>query len=118
MKNSANFAFGLALVAGSVLALVSTAPVSAQNEQNPNNVCLNPADIKFTQTKDAKTIVFQMRDGTVWQNTLAASCPSLIAHGSAWTQTVRGDRICSNQQEITLIETGNVCRLGAFTRVK
>jgi hypothetical protein len=119
MKNSVNFVFGLALVAGSGLAFVATAPVQAENNNpNPNTVCLVPDEIKFTQTKDAKTILFTMRDGTVWQNTLAASCPSLTAHGSAWSHDVRANRICANQQQITLLETGQVCRLGTFTRVK
>jgi hypothetical protein len=118
MKKSAAFMAVPALTAGCVLALVTMAPVKAQNDSNPNTVCLSTDEIKFTQTKDAKTILFQMRDGSVWQNTLAQACPSLIAHGSAWTQTVHGDRICANKQQITVIQTGNVCRLGIFTKVK
>jgi len=118
MKISAKILLASAVLAGSLAAVAAAPPVQAQNDQNPNNVCLNPQDIKFTQTKDSKTIVFQMRDGSAWVNTLIAPCPNLVSSGSAWTQTVHSDFICANKQQITLIQTGNVCRLGAFTRVK
>jgi hypothetical protein len=118
MKISAKILLALAAVGGSLAAIAVAPPVQAQNGQDPNNVCLNPQDIKFTQTKDSRTIVFQMRDGSAWVNTLAAACPNLVSTGSAWTQTVHSDSICANKQQITLIQTGNVCRLGAFTRVK
>jgi hypothetical protein len=121
MKISAKLVLGAAALAGSIAGFIATQPapaVAAQNNEDPNSVCLNTVDIKFTQTKDSRTILFNMRDGSVWQNTLAAPCPNLVSTGSAWTQVAHTDFICANKQEITLIQTGNVCRLGTFTRVK
>jgi hypothetical protein len=34
-----------------------------------------------------------------------------------FTQVVHTQRICANQQNITVNQTGNVCRLGPFVRV-
>jgi hypothetical protein len=120
MKTCPKILLVAAGLAGCLSAMAVAPAVQAQNAQaqDPNNICLNPQDIKFTQAKDSRTIVFQMRDGSAWVNTLVAPCPNLVSTGSAWTQTVHSDVICANKQQITLIQTGNVCRLGTFTRVK
>ena len=116
MKTSAKIIFGAAALAGSITAFLSVPAVQAQPQPDPNNVCLDPQDIRGTQAIDARTILFRMRDGTVWRNTLIAPCPWLVTHANGWTQVVKNDRICANQQQITINDTGNVCRLGGFTR--
>ena len=117
MKFSAKMFLSGAALASCVVALSAVVPVQAQNTapQASGIVCLDPQDIKGTQAKDSRTILFHMRDGTTWRNTLVAPCPSLMSQNS-WTQRVHNDRICANQQQITIAQTGEVCRLGAFTR--
>ena len=116
MKTSAKILFGAAALAGSLVAFLNTPAVQAQPQPDPNNVCLDPKDVESTQAINPRTILFRMRDGSVWRNTLVAPCPWLVTHVGGFSQVVHGNRICANQQEITVVDTGNVCRLGGFTR--
>ncbi len=95
----------------------AAAPVQAQ-DSNSRPVCLNTTQLMNTQVPDARTILFRMRDGSVWRNDLARPCPDLVGHGGGFTQVVHVDTICANVQEIEVNATGMVCRLGEFTRVK
>ena len=116
MKTSAKIFFGATVLAGSIAAFLSVPAVQAQPQPDPNNVCLDPQDIRSTQAINARTLLFRMRDGTVWRNTLITPCPWLVTHANGFSQVVKNDRICSNTQTITINDTGNTCRLGAFTR--
>jgi len=79
-----------------------------------HNVCLTSWRIDHTTTVDkGKAIVFHMKDGTAWRNTLVVPCPGLNFHGFVYV--THGDDICSNMQSISVIETNEVCMLGAFT---
>ena len=103
-------------ILGSILALNSAAPVQAQNTPG-DKVCLNATEIMNTQAVDRRTILYRMRDGKVWRNRLVADCPTLVGFGNgAFTQVAHTDFICANSQLIKT-QSGNVCRLGAFTRV-
>lgn len=117
MTRGAKILFGLAALAGSVVVLTTTPAVQAQPQPDPNSVCLDPEYIVSTQAVDARTILFKMRDGAVWRNTLAAPCPQIVNQVGGFTQTVHNQKICANQQNITVNQTGNVCRLGPFVRV-
>jgi hypothetical protein len=82
--------------------------------QNPGqHVCLQSTSIENTTTVDASTILFHMRNGTVWKNTLKSPCPGLKFHGFSYL--TRADEVCSNAQAISVIETGEACELGTFT---
>jgi hypothetical protein len=119
MKRLAAVTYGAALAAGIALALASaSAPVLAQSPGEPGSVCLEPNQIRSTQVKDDKTIIFQMRNGDVWENTLVARCPGLKAFGQGIAQMVTNNRICSFQQRFVSAITGQFCRMGSFTRVK
>ena len=117
MTRGAKILFGLAALAGSLAVVATTPAVQAQPQPDPNTVCLDPEYIVSTQTLDARTIIFHMRDGAVWRNTLVAPCPQLVNTTGGFTQVVHTQRICANQQNITVNQTGNVCRLGPFVRV-
>jgi hypothetical protein len=104
----------IAVVAAVLLA--SSAPAKAQTAApHTAQVCLKVYDIKQTETPDDKTIVFHMRDGTVWRNTLKTPCPMLKI--SPFTEVVHNDEVCANQQFIHVNLTGNACVLGEFTPV-
>jgi hypothetical protein len=97
-----------------MLLLGSSSPVTlAANEASPPKVCLNVRNIQRTETPDDRTILFHMRDGTIWQNRLRQNCPSL--RYSPFTQQLHTDQICSNQQFIHVALTGDTCALGDFT---
>jgi hypothetical protein len=81
-------------------------------------VCLETFSIDHTSVVDSKNILFHMKDGKVWHNALRNSCPALNFHG--FIMNVRGgnDTVCSNQQSIKVIDSGEVCMLGEFTPVE
>jgi hypothetical protein len=88
--------------------LAVAAPASA-------HVCLDSRDIQSHYSPDPKTILFHMRNGTVWRNTLVAPCPGLRFNGFSWVVGGTGD-ICENQQTIRVIRSGELCFLGKFEK--
>jgi hypothetical protein len=105
------------LLLASVFVIASSGAV-AQSLAPPqrSGVCLNGTDIEYTQTPNDQTVVFHMRDGKVWRNTLKTPCPNLkFEH--AFSETIRGGQICANQQIIRVQQTGNFCALGDFTLI-
>ncbi len=98
-----------------LLLVLPVASVSAQAPApNPGRVCLNIRDVQRTETPDDRTILFHMRNGKIWRNTLKQVCPMLTT--SPYTQVLRnGDLVCANQQFIEVNLTGNTCMLGEFT---
>jgi hypothetical protein len=115
MKKSFNILFGSALLASSALVLSSAVPVQAQNTPD-GNVCLNVTEIYTSAAVDNQTIVYRMRDGKVWRNTLETRCPELVSFSAGtYRQVLHTDYLCKNQQIVT--KSGMYCRLGEFTRV-
>jgi hypothetical protein len=115
MKKPFKILFGSALLASSALALSAATQVQAQAQGG--NVCLNVTEILTSQAVDNKTIVYRMKDGKVWRNTLAAPCPELVSFSAgAYSQVLHTGYLCANTQQIT-VKSGMVCRLGEFTRV-
>ena len=116
MKKSLKIVFGSALLTSSALVLSAAIPVQAQNAQG-GNICLNVTEIRSSQAVDNRTIIYRMKDGKVWRNTLATPCPELVSFSAgAYSQVLHTDYLCANTQEIT-VKSGMVCRLGEFTRV-
>jgi len=102
-----------------MLAAIGLTTAQAQPAPTTGAVCLrlsdSPADaIDHTHVVDPTTILFYMRDGKVWKNTLAQPCPGLMLHGFAFKTS--HDELCSNRQGIEIIETHQVCVLGTFVR--
>ena len=108
--------FGPAILAVSAFVLSAAVPVQAQNAPS-NNVCFSVTEILTTKATDRRTILFTLKDGTVWRNTLITDCPDLVAHSAGgFTHVTHAEYICSNRHRI-MTQSGNVCRLGPFTRV-
>jgi hypothetical protein len=77
-------------------------------------VCLETFRIDHTHVLDSRNVLFYMKDGKIWHNALKNSCPALNFHG--FVMNVRGaDTVCSNQQSIKVLQSGEVCMLGEFT---
>ena len=108
--------FGSAFLTASAFALSAAVPVQAQNAPS-NNVCFSVTEVVSTQATDRRTIFYRLKDGTVWRNTLISDCPDLVAHSAGgFASVTHAEYICSNQHRI-VTQSGNVCRLGNFTRV-
>jgi len=97
------------------LLLLSVGPAVAQGPApTAGRVCLQLREVQRTETPDDRTILFHMRDGKTWRNTLKQNCPMLRT--SPWAQVLQnGEMVCSNQQFIHVLQTGNTCTLGEFT---
>jgi hypothetical protein len=108
MNLIAPFALALLLAASTPVDAPAAAPRAA-------SVCLNVRDIQRTETPDDRTILFHMRDGKVWSNTLKTVCPMLKF--SSFTEVLNDDQLCGNQQFIRVTLTGDQCVLGDFTPV-
>jgi len=83
-------------------------------------VCLASYMIDHTNIPNDSTILFYMRDRTVWKNTLTAPCFGLRldTRGFTYAATDPGsDTICSNLVTIRTNTDHNVCLLGEFTKV-
>jgi hypothetical protein len=111
----------LLLALGSLAAGCSTLrqPGSIENA-NAAPVCLASYNIDHTTIPDDSTILFYMRDRTVWKNTLTQPCfgLKLDSRGYTYEPTDPGsDTICSNLVTIHTNTDHNVCLLGAFTKV-
>ncbi len=96
-----------AAIAGLSISAAAAQPASG------GNVCLQANMIDHTHTVDANTVLFYMRGGKVWKNTLAGPCPGLALSG--FEVTGHQDEICGSGTGITVIKSGAACRLGEFT---
>ncbi|HVZ69684.1 MAG TPA: hypothetical protein VG891_09485 [Rhizomicrobium sp.] len=99
----------IALTLGTTVAFAQPATVSSSG-----NVCLKTILIDHTETPDTKTILFFMKNGTAWKNTLKSDCIGLRQNGFIYMPTPP-DQVCGNFQTIRTIETRSVCVLGPFT---
>ena len=97
------------------LSLILAFAVSAIVPATAAPTCLYSYQIDRTKVVDAKTIDFRMRDGTVYRNVLQHSCTSLPFYGFVYV--VKADQICDNLQSIRVIQSHEVCLLGAFTKM-
>jgi len=76
--------------------------------------CLEASLVDSTGVIDDRTILFHMRNGTVWKNTLRQSCANLKFR-RGFSEVVRSGVICANKQIISVLGTKNTCQLGDFT---
>lgn len=106
-----------AIVSGLAAALLAAGAACAQPAapaQSGGHVCLWTYMIDHTKSLDPKTLIFNMKNGDEWKNTLKWACPGLSMHGFAYV--THDGSICDNMQSIMVLETHQVCMLGAFTR--
>jgi hypothetical protein len=110
----------LAAAAGvSADAQPTTNGMPMQPGAKPAQICIQPMEMPGpggnvqTRVLNPQTILFYMPDGKIWMNKLHAPCRGLMLHGFAYL--TRYDELCSNAVGIRVLESGQVCELGAFT---
>jgi hypothetical protein len=79
-----------------------------------NGVCLQTAQIDHTDIVNDSAIVFFMKDGKAYMNTIRIPCSSLKMEDGFSYVTDAAD-VCSNSQTIRVKNSGNFCELGQFT---
>ncbi|MGD0867121.1 MAG: hypothetical protein ABSA49_16365 [Rhizomicrobium sp.] len=112
MRSIAVAALSLGATLSLGAALAQNAPDHTMNT-GVGPVCLTPHQIDHTKTVDPSTILFYMKNGTIWKNTLKERCPMLMYHGFSYVSHV--DEVCGNSQAISVIQSGETCTLGPFT---
>jgi hypothetical protein len=121
METTMKMAMKTGVLAGSALAALALAACTSADTRveaaagGIQGSCINPIDIKTQKIVSDQEIQFEMKNGDTWTNKLANSCSGLkLEGGFSWD--VRGTLVCSNQQRITVQNTGTPCLLGAFTK--
>src|SRR5436190_12677998 len=100
----------LALVLAAAVFTSATVPALAAP------ICLDTYRVDTTKVPDDSHIVFRMVDGSKWQNTLKRPCSGLKSNRFAYDPGAGRD-ICENVQIIRVLEQGNACVLGSFTKI-
>jgi hypothetical protein len=80
-------------------------------------LCVSERDVAGTESKDGKNLIFRMRDGRTLVNHLKGTCNDLRFNGFVWVLRGNND-ICENVQSLRVLQSGQVCVLGAFEEVK
>ena len=81
-------------------------------------ICIDTKQIDSSQQENnGKAILFKMRDGTEWRNTLKGACPDLVFNGYSWVVRNPDSTVCENTQSLTVLQSGQICVLGKFEKV-
>jgi hypothetical protein len=105
----------IAIAAAAAFLSIASAHGQGMSPASPadSHVCLRSTDVDHTTTVNSSTLLFHMKNGVVWKNTLKSPCPGLNFHGFEYL--TRADEICSDAQSIRVLEGQEVCVLGPFT---
>jgi len=77
-------------------------------------ICLDTRKMVSSDSKDGRTMLFKMRDGSSYVNHLQGYCPDLKYFGFAW-KTHSGDtKVCENEDSFSVLQSMQVCVLGKF----
>lgn len=78
-------------------------------------ICIDSRDIVSSKSDDGKVMVFKMKNGQTLINRLRGSCPDLKFNGYVWQLRSGDTQVCENTQSFRVLQSGQVCMLGAFT---
>ena len=100
---------------GLMIAALAAASAHAQSSYTTEggNVCLRALWIDHTKAPDDRTLLFYMKDNSIWKTHLKSLCPQLQMNGFSYVATPPDD-ICGNLQAIRVIRSGAVCMMGPF----
>ena len=77
-------------------------------------ICIPTDFIDHSDVVDDQTIIFHMKGGIAWRNTLRFSCTSLKNEGG-FAFVTDFPEVCANAQTIRVLRSGILCELGQFT---
>ena len=90
----------------SVLLALSTLSASDVVTVYPKRDCVQVAQIRSTEVLNDGVVLFELKDRTVWRNTLKYSCPTL-ARENRFSYKISGTSLCR-------MDTIRVLRVGGF----
>lgn len=115
-RQGAGLARRAALMVAAAAGLAPGALAQTPAPASPTGTCLVVYQIDHTEIVDRSTILFHMKDGKVWKNTLQAPCVTLPGEGFIYEP--KYDEVCDNIEHIRVLRTREVCLLGIFTPVE
>ena len=97
-----------------VLALLALAGVAVSLPAYADKICLDTRKMVSSESKDGRTMLFKMRDGSTYVNHLRGYCPDLRFNGFVWTLQSGDTNVCENENSFRVLESGQICSLGKF----
>ncbi len=76
--------------------------------------CLDVRQMVSSDSKDGRTMVFKMKDGSTYVNHLQGFCPDLKFTGFAWQLPSGDTKVCEMQNTFHVLQSGQICTLGKF----
>jgi len=81
-------------------------------------ICIDTRQIESQKVEGrGASILFKMKDGGSWRNTLQAPCPDLDFEGFVWTIRNPDNTVCESMESLRVLRSGQICMLGKFSRV-
>src|SRR6187399_1008113 len=77
-------------------------------------ICLDTRKMVSSDSKDGRTMVFKMRDGSTYVNHLQGFCPDLKYTGFAWQMHAGDTNVCEFENTFSVLQSGQSCTLGKF----
>jgi len=96
-----------------IMAALALAGVMVSVPASAEKICLDTRRMVSSDSKDGRTMVFKMRDGSTYVNHLQGFCPDLKFTGFAWQ--LHGDtKVCEFENTFHVLQSGQICTLGKF----
>jgi hypothetical protein len=97
-----------------IMAVLALAGVAVSMPAYAAKVCLDTRKMVSSDSKDGRTMVFKMRDGSTYVNHLQGYCPDLKYTGFVWLMHSGDTNVCEMENTFQVIQSGQSCTLGKF----
>ena len=97
-----------------IVAVLALASMAVSVPAYAAKVCLDTRKMVSSDSKDGRTMLFKMRDGSTYVNHLQGFCPDLKYMGFAWQLQAGDTNVCENENTFRVLQSGQNCTLGKF----
>ena len=97
-----------------ILAILALAGVTVSVPAYAEKICLDTRKMVSSDSKDGRTMLFKMRDGSSYVNHLQGYCPDLKFTGFVWLLHSGDTKVCEFENTFSVLQSGQSCTLGKF----
>ena len=97
-----------------ILAILALAGVTVSVPAHAEKICLDTRKMVTSDSKDGRTMLFRMRDGSTYVNHLQGYCPDLKFTGFVWRLQAGDTKVCEFEITFSGLQSGQSCTLGKF----
>jgi hypothetical protein len=101
-------------VMNKILATLALAGVMVSVPAFAQKICLDTRKMVRSDSKDGRTMLFKMRDGSTYVNHLQGFCPDLKFAGFIWQLHGGDTKVCEFENTFHVLQSGQICTLGKF----